>query len=197
MEKSPINTIVHYWLYDSLFSDAPGVPRVLPLAGEASFTMLVRKYLGDLPVGAVRRELTSRGVMELDDLDQCRLLPRNFFNSADRDDLMEKVLYSVRNLLETVEFNARSFDQKPSGGRLQSNISPRFERNVWTNKLDQKAAAEFRAWLTEHGQAFLEQADKFIGEREIHEPDQVSSKPILGLGLYYYEQDPSSAKGQD
>jgi hypothetical protein len=191
MERSPINTIVHYWLYDSLFSEAPGVPKVLPLDGEASFKMLVRKYLGDLPVGAVRRELTSRGVMELDDLDQCRLLPRNFFNSADREDLMEKVLYSVRNLLETVEHNARSFDRNSSGGRSQSDTSPRFERNVWTNKLDQKHAAEFRTWLSEHGQAFLEDADKFIGEREIHEADQEGSNPILGLGLYYYEQDAS------
>ena len=189
LQRSPINVVVHSWLYDSDFSESPGNPRVLPYKGDTSFTELVLKYVGDLPVGAVRRELIFRGAMTVGEGDTCRLDPKFFEVSADREDIIQSIFFSIRNLIETAEYNARLFDQKLLVPNADYADIPRFERAVWTKKLDEAAIEEFRSWLSENGQNFLQDANRFIGERESYDPADFDKYPVIGVGLYFYRQD--------
>ena len=66
--QSPINEVLSAWFSAAEFLDARGQPRRLPLKGErASFESLVRQFAGDIPEGAMRKELLRIDVIELAD----------------------------------------------------------------------------------------------------------------------------------
>ena len=185
---SPINRVIHYWLHDPVFSYASTQPRELPLNGEAGFEGLVKRYAGDLPVGAVRSELESRGVISVNENELCTLRVRFLRFAEDKEDLIHGILFNVRNILETAEYNFRVVteigNQEPTEG-----LSRRFERSVWSNRLSPDGADAFNDWLESHGQAFLEEANGFITAREVHGDDDSSDGRVIGVGMYFYQQD--------
>jgi len=66
--QSPINEVLSAWFSTDEFLDARGQPRRLPLKGEsASFESLVRQFAGDIPEGALRKELLRIEAIELVD----------------------------------------------------------------------------------------------------------------------------------
>jgi hypothetical protein len=129
--------------------------------------------------------------MVVDASDQCTLATRFLRFAQDRSDLMQYVLFSLRNLLETVEFNTRESEYTDAEGCTHESLR-RFERTVWTNKLDQEDIAAFKSWLAEHGQDFLQQANVFISARGQSEKEGTTDRPVIGVGMYFYEQDSDS-----
>ena len=70
--QSPINEVLSAWLSAAEFLDARGQPKCLPLKGErASFESLVRQFAGDIPEGAMRKELQRIHAIELADDTVC------------------------------------------------------------------------------------------------------------------------------
>ncbi len=66
--QSPINEVLSAWCSADEFVDGRGQPRRLPLKGEsASFESLVRQFAGDIPEGALRKELQRIEAIELAD----------------------------------------------------------------------------------------------------------------------------------
>lgn len=64
--QSPINEVLSAWCSADEFVDARGRPRRLPLKGErASFESLVGQFAGDIPEGAMRKELQRIDAVEL------------------------------------------------------------------------------------------------------------------------------------
>jgi len=64
--QSPINEVLAAWCSSDEFLDSRGQPRRLPLKGErASFESLVRQHAGDIPEGAMRKELQRIDAIEL------------------------------------------------------------------------------------------------------------------------------------
>lgn len=185
---SPSHRIFHYWQHDKDFSPSPAIPGKLPLAGEKSFATLVKRYAGDLPAGAIRSELEARGAMVVNADGQCTLRLNFLRFSEDQEDLINWILFSLRNLMETVEFNSREIgdesDQEP--GELRPN---RFERSVWTNRLSPDDSRAFHEWLEHNGQAFLESANAFITERESSNREPLSGEGAVGVGMYFYQQE--------
>jgi len=55
---TPIREVIAGWQSDPDYLDASGMPAALPLTGKTgSFRALVRRYAGDIPEGAMRKEL--------------------------------------------------------------------------------------------------------------------------------------------
>ena len=184
---SPIGRVIHYWMHDPDYSDSNLEPRVLPLFGEGSFAALVRRYAGDVPMGAIRSELEGRGVVTVDESENCRLQTRFVVHSEQDDDQLKNILFSLRNLLETVEFNSRS---EELGSPHRSQPQKRFERIVWSNRLTAREIDIFRAWLDVRGQEFLESANAKISSLEPAIDRSQPSRPAVGVGMYFYEQEP-------
>ena len=66
--QSPINEVLSAWFSAAEFLDKRGEPKRLPLKGErASFESLVRQFAGDIPEGAMRKELQRIDAIELAD----------------------------------------------------------------------------------------------------------------------------------
>ena len=72
VRQSPVNEVLSAWLSVDEFLDGRGRPRRLPLKGDhASFEALVRQFAGDIPEGAMRKELQRIDAIELADNTVC------------------------------------------------------------------------------------------------------------------------------
>jgi hypothetical protein len=72
---TPLQEVISAWQSSKEFLDDRGDPATLPLNGErGSFHSLVRQFAGDIPEGAMRKELQRIGAAELVD-DALRLCP--------------------------------------------------------------------------------------------------------------------------
>jgi len=73
--RTPLQEVVSAWQSNEEFLNESGEPATLPLNGErGSFQSLVRQFAGDIPEGAMRKELERIGAAELVD-DALRLCP--------------------------------------------------------------------------------------------------------------------------
>lgn len=67
-ERTPLQDVTAAWRSSDEFLDENGQPAALPLKGEhSSFHSLVKQFAGDIPEGALRKELHRIGVAELVD----------------------------------------------------------------------------------------------------------------------------------
>lgn len=63
---TPLEEVISAWRSRDEFLHCDGKPAVLPLAGErGSFQSLVKQFAGDIPEGAMRKELLRTGAAEL------------------------------------------------------------------------------------------------------------------------------------
>ena len=189
MEATPANTVIHYWHYDPIYSDSPGTPRALPFQGTPSFSSLVTEYAGDIPAGAMRKELQRAGTIR--QLPNGLLIPdrRYFYSSQFDSDFVKRIAFSLSNLCSTVVHNAEL--NKDSLLTEQDNDRfGRFERCAWTERMSPEAIEAFRTWVRSEGTRFVERADTWIGENELQRPDwKDEDRRVVGVGVYYFEED--------
>ena len=186
MELSPGNLLLHYWHYDTDFYEKPGVASPLPLEGDRSFSALIRRYAGDIPVGAVKEELRRAGVID-EHAGVVRVRKRYFQPEEFDDDFIRNIAFSIKNVATTAIHNADLVSRSDFTQALNENRG-RFERFAWSDHLSQEARETFRQWVRQEGANFIERADHWIGENEISNSTRKSEKTI-GVGLYYFEDD--------
>jgi hypothetical protein len=113
---------------------------------------------------------------------------RRYFSSPRFDeDLIRRIAFSLSNLGETVVHNAHLY-QSGYITEEQSAISGRLERAAWTQHLSVEDARLFRNWARTKGIQFIEEADAWLGQREL--PKHAWSADggrALGIGVYYFE----------
>lgn len=190
MERSPANTVIHYWHHDPDFCLAPGRPRTLSFEGTNGFATLVKRYAGDIPPGAMRVELLRVGaIRELDDrtVAAAKLFtyPNNIY-----DDFIRNVAFTWCNLGTTLAHNVRLLTTSEPRNSQEILSTGRFERSAWTERLRPDRIDTFRTWVREHGAEFIEKADYQIGKEEtpMSSWDDEERKTI-GVGLYYFEEE--------
>lgn len=100
--SSPVNEVLSAWRSVNEFLDKRGRPRRLPLKGDrASFESLVRQFGGDIPEGAVRKELQRIEVVELAG-DTLRIRPDGLAALDTRKQLAAELLREPCEQLEAV-----------------------------------------------------------------------------------------------
>lgn len=186
LESNPASQVLHHWHYDPAFSLQPGKPKALPFEGLTSFSSLVAKYAGDIPPGAVRTELRRAGTVE--EIDGLLVVKQRYFVSAAFDeDLINRITFALTNLGSTVVHNAELYHAQGSNAPMTAG---RLERSAWTERLSEADRIEFRAWVRLQGAKFVEDANQWLGERELPKEAWKSHPPrTLGVGVYYFEED--------
>ncbi|TDJ12193.1 MAG: hypothetical protein E2O64_02140, partial [Gammaproteobacteria bacterium] len=104
---SPASAVLHFWHTDSDYQDDKGSP--IPLAydnGDPSFLTLAKKYGGDVPSGALFKELIRADAVEPDG-EKFYPVKRHFIAVEVDDILIWALRNSVRHKLGTVEYNTR------------------------------------------------------------------------------------------
>lgn len=171
------------WYLDPEFTDATGNPLDLPFDGASSstFTSLCKRYAGDLATVTMRRELVRVGAMGELGGGRVRVLTR-FYRPLQMDpDAVLRGGSMLEDLGTTVSHNLGK----------QTGESSRFAGRATNSRVRPAAAHDFREFLEQDAQAFLERADAWLSRHEVAGTanDRQGRTVRLGVGVYYIEEE--------
>lgn len=101
---TPIEAVIYNWHFDPFFCERPGEARVLSLNGESSFSTLIARYAGDIPVGAMKKELSRIGAIEEIGSDRVRATKPYIWTKLDKG-LLANVAASITSVANTMAHN--------------------------------------------------------------------------------------------
>lgn len=184
---NPPSVVLHFWHSDPDFADNDHAARPLRFSGPNSFSVLVRRYAGDIPAGAIRAELKRSGAIR-EESDGTLIALRQHHTPLDVDaGFIRSMAFSLANLANTLVLNA----VEPVTVVDKNGADPgRFERYVWSSRLPAGRVSEFKLLASRKAEKLLAQLDRWIGEHETQGPGSnkiVQPSLITGLGIYYFE----------
>jgi hypothetical protein len=173
--------ILTAWHLDAEFLDPAGKPALLPLEGEgASFVALMRRCGGgDVRPTTVLKELVSAGAVRERPDGRLQALQRHYIPHAMDVELLRLWGTVLADVATTYDHNLTRGPKDP----------PRFERAAVNDRIPEKVVAEFRQFLNQEGQAFLERVDAWLTAHELQTQEDSSSEKItrLGVGVYHIQ----------
>lgn len=179
------------WMRDPEFLDAAGSPLSLPLEGAPSFTRLVQRYSGDMPVRAVADELLRTGAIARDARGVFTLVSNHFVPKAGQAEQFAVLGVDVADLIGTIDHNM-----------THASTDSRFQLKVSYDNLNAEDAAAFRRLADEQSMNLLRAFDRYLAERDrdAHPERGGVGRYRLGVGIYYFENDlddkPLSKRGK-
>jgi len=172
--------VIAGWRRDKDFLDARGRPASLPLTGSgATFTELIRRFSGDVPVRALLDELIRIGAVKRLKDERIRLLARAFVPEGADVDKLHILGTDVNYLITTIDHNLQHGDSLPF-----------FQRKVSYDNLPDEVLPKFRKLSAKRSQRLLEQLDRWLAEhdRELNSSVKGSGRNRAGIGIYYIEE---------
>lgn len=165
------------WHQDPDYLDAAGAPIALELQGtKPSFESLFESYGGDTPEQTLSRELLTAGSIEKDSQGRY-VAKRRYHMPVDMDP--GSIRFFGTNLFD----HANTLSNNVTG---ESN-ERRLEGFAVDDQIHPDAVDEFRTYLDERGQQFLEEVDDWLNEHRL-DPNEAEATPVrLGLGVYAIE----------
>ncbi|MEZ5540991.1 MAG: DUF6502 family protein [Pseudomonadota bacterium] len=172
--------VIGGWLQDRHYLDAGRKPLALPLeGGEPSFTHLVRKYSGDIPVRAILDELIRVGSVEQHADGMIHLLHRAYVPKRGEADMLSIFGTDVADLVSTIDHNL-----------VSDHDTSRLQLKVQYDNLSREAVDEFRQLAGERGRTLLEEFNAWLAQRDRDANPQAggSGRIRAGLAMYYFEE---------
>jgi len=172
--------VIAAWRRDRNFLDAEGKPAPLPMAGpDASFSELVKRFSGDVPVRATLDELIRVGAVERLEDGRVSLLTRTYIPESSDADKLHILGTDVAHLISTVDHNLKS-----------DLIGPFFQRKVAYDNLPDEILPGFRKHSAKRAQTLLESMDRWLAQRDRDVTPTVkgSGRNNAGIGIYYFEE---------
>ena len=181
LQGNQISRILTGWHVDSEFVDAEGQPKDLPPTGPSgSLSVLLKRYAGDLPHGAIRKEMQQRGLIEELDNGHLRVLKRDFVYSELDPEIVRQLGIALHDHAATLEHNLDS--NRPSARR--------FEAIANNERVTPRAVNAFHKLVESRGLEFLEDIDVWLTEHEIETKDDTNAETVrLGVGVYLIYDD--------
>jgi len=176
LQGNRISRILTGWHVDPEFSDGQGQPKDLPIsAPTGSFTGLLKRYAGDLPHGAIRKEMEQRGVIEELPNGDIRVLMRDYVYSDLDPEIVWRMGVALHDHAATLEHNLNE----------ERGNAPRFEAIADNASVSPAVYKAFQKLVEEKGLAFLEDVDAWLSENEVETNPDTRKQPIrLGVGVY-------------
>lgn len=173
------------WHQDELFLDESGNPLDLPLEGKsASFAELLSRYGGDIPSGAMLKELRHANVVEEVGDGKLRAISRYYMPVRLETESLLRAGGVLRDLAATLNNNVAPVDDE----------EPRFEGIAVNDEMDASVIPEFREYMDKEGQRFLEKLDDWLTKRSSRNGAQ-KERVRLGIGVYAI-QDVTNSRGK-
>jgi len=149
---SRLSQLLTGWHTDPEFLTREGRPAELPAEGDrASLAALLDRYAGDVPHGALLKELKGLGLIV-----PCaagfRVTARDYIRSASDPDLLRQAGVALHDHAATIVHNVDTKREGPA----------RLERMATHVDLSPDAARRFQSHLETRGQAFLEEMDVWL-----------------------------------
>ena len=170
--------VVTGWTQDSEFCTKRGKPATLPFEGTGSFTMLVRRYSGDMTPRSVLEELQRLAVVEVTKQKRVKLLSRAFVPATSELDSLQILGTDVTELIDTIEHNIKTDAE-----------NRRFQRKVAYLHIPQRHVESFKLFAAKESQALLEKLDRWLARKDTENQSLGTPGSRLGLGIYLIESE--------
>jgi len=172
------------WHQDPDFLDGNGQPLALPVDGEGvTFTELCSRYAGDITVTTMSKELKRVGAVEEGADGQLLACKRYYMPTAFDPQWILNAGSVFADLGVNINHNLIADTDNPS----------RFLGRATDDTIDAAAIPEFRKFVEEHGEPFLELVDDWLAK---HRADSGAAKNRagnsrvrLGLGMFLIQGD--------
>lgn len=176
--ESRFSAVLGGWHVDPDFLDADGAPAVLAEDGvEPSMRGLLKRYAGDLPHGAVLKEMVRLGLVEQGPRG-LRALARSYVRDTGNPDIVRQAGAALRDHGRTIGHNLDA----------DRDAAPRFERMATVSRLPRSELAAFHDFIEQQGQAFLESVDEWLTQRAVTDDEgrEAVDMPTVraGVGVY-------------
>lgn len=172
--------ILTAWHHDPEFLDKKGKPRILPMEGEhVSFAGLVKRCGGaDVQPTTLLKELVAAGCVKRQADGRLKVLLRDYIPHNMNAQMVRLWATGLGDIARTSSHNLTRGPKEPS----------RFERAAVNDRIPVAAVKEFRIFLEQEGQAFLEKVDAWLSAHHVaatEEPDDELTR--LGVGAYHIQ----------
>jgi len=183
---SSIAHVLAGWHLDADFLDADGGPLMLPFEGDdVSLKTLLKRYAGDTPHGALIKELEKLELIAEVEPGRYEVRAREYVRSPLDPDMLRQVGVALHDHGMTLAHNADGERTEP----------PRFEGMASNPRVARRHVEDFRTYLDTRGQAFLEEIDAWLAERQVDETEPTNSESVrLGAGVYLIHDETKGRK---
>jgi len=171
-----ISRLLSGWHIDAEFTDSEGRPKDLHATGPTgSLSSLLKRYAGDLPHGAIRKEMQQRSLIEELNDGSFRVLKRDYIFSELDPQIVNRMGVALHDHATTLEHNLNE-------ERL---AAPRFEAIADNACIKPSTYKAFHKLVEERGLSFLEEMDGWLSENEIETSTDSDERTVrLGVGVY-------------
>lgn len=179
--SKPVN-VLSEWFTSPAYLTPKGSPRWLPFEAnenKLSFTSLVRSVGGDVPPGAMLKELKRAACVKEMRPGVWKAVKRQY--SPTGIDLFQVQRFGecLHDLAETI---ASNMQQPKEAERL-------FEFRSWANQIDPRAVSNLKKLVRAQGQDYLESVDDWLGDHVLPRDSMGDGDGIrCGVGIYYFEE---------
>lgn len=171
------------WHTDPQFCNAAGEPASLTFAGESSsFTELCRRYAPNIPPTAMLKELRRVGAVEEGAEARFTAVMRYYMPDSQDPDALLRTGSVLEDIGNTVSFNlTRDKDDVESS---------RFEGRATNAEVRANDLQDFRAYLEDEAQGFLERVDDWLSRHEKPADGNRAEHTVrVGVGVYQIRDD--------
>lgn len=189
---SNASRILSAWHHDAEFNNSDGEPLILPLDannGTASFTGLVNKYGGDIPLTAMLKELKKTNSIEALSDGRLKVLTPFFIPNKYDSNKIFSLAETFHDIGETSYHNFVRDDEDPS----------RFQARAFNNHIPPELSEEFGEMVREKSYDLLQEIDQWLTEKEITASRKTDDKTTsrFGLGVYLIQGNPIKQINED
>jgi len=167
--------VIGGWINDPIFLRPDGAPKDLEYEGDDSFTTLVRKYSGDMPVAAMQKALIESSNISITDDRIVRLLSHAYLPSDDPVEKLTILGTDTQQLIETINHNITA---KPE--------DLYFQRKASNHKVPVASIPAIKQYTQRKGQAFLEEVDLYLSQHESGDEETAE----LSVSVFYHDSNP-------
>jgi len=187
VRTTPITEILTRWYSESDFLDKKGRPSTLDYSdGPTSFSELVKRHGGDVPPGAMRTELKRMQLVHEHDNGSLSVRSRALQPQDSTDNLLTSLAHCAYPLLGTIARNTEPTKIRGEGNAQFATYS------LSISELDRTRVK--RISYDRLSEAAVSFDDLFAAyESPADEGETDSDKPVVMVGLYYFEESDPNA----
>jgi len=187
VRTTPITEILTRWHSESDFLDQNGRPSTLNYSdGPTSFSELVKRHGGDVPPGAMRTELKRMQLVHVHDNGSLSVRSRALQPQDSTDNLLTSLAHCAYPLLATITRNTEPTKIRGEGNAQFATYSLSISESDRTRvkRISYDRLSEAAVSFDDLFAAYESPAD---------EDETNSDKPVVMVGLYYFEEtDPNA-----
>lgn len=163
------------WQHDEEFLDEDHEAKDLLLEGDVgSFTSLVKRFSGDMPVVAMLNALIDSGNIKVIDNGNIQLINSNYLPATDSEKKIAILGIDTAEFIEAIDHNINILHSEDAW----------FQRKASNTRVSVKALAKIKRRINKKAQQLLEDIDADFSENET---DSDADSKAVSIGIYYSE----------